>query len=63
MIPISKIVHGLELLINDSDTSLVCSNRNIFDVLCGLALLFQLGVDVFSGFDGGLRMELGCQDP
>lgn len=61
MIPIGKIVHGFKLLVDDSDAGFVCSNGNVFDVFCRLALLLQLGVDVLSGFDGGLRMELGCQ--
>lgn len=63
VISISKIVHGFELLVNNSNTGFVCSNGDVFDVFCRLSLLLQLGVDVLSGFDGGLRMKLGCQNP
>ena len=54
MISIGKVVHRLELLVDDTHTGFVCSDGDVFDVFCGLALLFQLGVDVLSGFDGGL---------
>lgn len=62
VIPIGKVVHGLELLVNNSNTGFVCSNGDVFNVLGRLALLLQLGVNVLSGFDGCLRMELGCQN-
>lgn len=39
VIPISKIVHGLELLIDNPNTGFVCANGDVFDVFCRLALL------------------------
>lgn len=61
VIPISKVVHRLELLIDNPNTGFVCANGDVLDVFCRLALLLQLGVDMLGGFDGGLRMELGCE--
>ncbi len=54
MISIGEIVHGLELFVDNTDTGFVCANGDIFDVFCGFALLFQLGMNVLGGFDCGL---------
>lgn len=60
MVAIREVVHGLELLIYDPDTGFVRSDGDVFDVFGRFASLFQLSMNMFRGFDGGLRVELGC---
>jgi hypothetical protein len=55
-----KVVHGLELLVDNSDASLVSSASDGLDVGSRLALRLEEVVNLLRGLDGGLRVELGC---
>ncbi len=59
MVAVGKVVHGLVLLVDNSDASFVGADSNVFDVFGGFVSLFKVSVDVFCGFDGGLGMEFG----
>lgn len=58
MISIGKVVHGLELLIDDSDASLVGSACNLLDIFGSLAHVLQNLVDFLRALNRGLRVEL-----
>jgi hypothetical protein len=58
MVTVSKVVHGLELLVNDANACLVCAVGNFFDVLDRLSELGQLFVNNLSSLDSCLRVEL-----
>lgn len=60
MVTVGKVVHGLELLVDNSDASLVGSASDGLDVGSRLALGLEEVVNLFRGLDGGLRVELGC---
>lgn len=59
VITVGEVVHGLELLVDNSDTGLVSSDYNVVDVLGGLAHAGEGLVDALSGLNSGLRVELG----
>lgn len=59
MVSVGKVVHGLELLVDDTDASFVCATGDFLNVLGRFAHIFQLMVNVFRGLDGSLRVELG----
>jgi hypothetical protein len=59
VVTIGKVVHGLELLVDNSDASLVSSASDGLDVGSRLALRLEDVVDLLRGLDGGLRVELG----
>ena len=59
MVTVSKVVHGLELLVDNLDASLVGTVDDLLDVLGGLSELLELLVDDLGGFNGGLGVELG----
>jgi hypothetical protein len=59
VVTVSKVVHGLELLVNDPDASFVGAVGDLLDVLGALAHLCQLLVDDLGSFDGCLGVELG----
>ena len=59
VVSVGKVVHGFVLFVDDADTSFVGAAGDGFDVFCGLALLGELRVDFFRGFDGGLGVKLG----
>lgn len=61
VVTVGEVVHGLELLIDDTDAGLVCAVGDLLDVLGALAHLGELLVDDLGGFDGGLRVELSCE--
>jgi hypothetical protein len=58
VVTVGKVVHGLELLVNDADASLVGSASDRLDVGGRLALRLEEVVDLLRGLDGGLRVEL-----
>lgn len=58
MVTVGKVVHGLELLVDNSDASLMSAVGDLLDVFGGLAKLSKLLVDNLSTFNGGLRVEL-----
>lgn len=60
VVTVGKVVHGLELLVDNSDASLVGSASDGLDVGSRLALGLEEVVNLFRGLDGGLRVELGC---
>lgn len=59
VITIGVVVHGLELLVDDANASLVCAVGDGFDVFGALAHLLELVVETLGGLDGGLRVEFG----
>lgn len=59
MIAIRKVIHGLKLLINDANTSLMGTASDVLDIRRALAHSSKLVVDVLSRLDSGLRVELG----
>jgi hypothetical protein len=60
MVTVCKVVHGLELLVDDANASFVSAVGDLLDVRGGLSESLELLVDDFGGLDGGLRMEFGC---
>lgn len=61
VVAVGKVVHLLELLINDTDAGLVGAVGDLLDVLGALAHFGQLLVDDFGGLNGSLGVELGWQ--
>jgi hypothetical protein len=59
VVTVGKVVHGLELLVDNSDASLVGSASDGLDVGSRFALRLEEVVNLFRGLDGGLRVELG----
>lgn len=59
MVTVSKVLHGLELLVDDADAGLVCPVDDALDVLSRLAHRLQLLVQLLGRLHGGLRVELG----
>ena len=59
VVTVGKVVHLLELLVDDTDACLVCAVGDFLDVLGTLAHGCKLGIDLFSSLNGSLRVELG----
>jgi hypothetical protein len=59
VVTISKVLHGLELLVDDTNAGLVCPVDNTLDVLGCLSHGLKLLVQALGSLDGSLRMELG----
>jgi hypothetical protein len=59
VVTVSKVVHCLELLVNNADASQVSAVGDLLDVLGALAHGLELVVDRLGGFDSGLGVELG----
>lgn len=59
MVTVSKVVHSLELLVDNADASLVGAVDDLLDVLGRLSELLELLVDDLSSLNGGLRVEFG----
>lgn len=57
VVTVSKVVHGLELLVDDADAGLVCAVDNALNVFGGLAHCLKLLVQALSSLDGGLGVE------
>jgi hypothetical protein len=60
VIPVGEVLHGLELLVDDADASLMCPVDNALDVFGRLAHRLQLLVQALGRLNGGLRVEFGC---
>lgn len=58
VVTVGKVVHGLELLVDDANAGLVCAASNSLDVSGRLALLLEDGVNLLRSLDGRLRVEL-----
>lgn len=61
VVTVGEVVHGLELLVDDADASLVCSAGDGLDIGGRLALGLEEVVDLLGGLDGGLRVELSYE--
>ena len=61
VVTVGEIVHGLELLVDDADASLVGSASDGLDIGSRLALGLEDVVDLLRGLDGGLRVELSWE--
>ena len=59
MVTISKIVHWLKLLVDDTDASFMCPIRDRIDIFRALAHVSQLLIYPLSTLDCCLRMKLG----
>ena len=59
VVTIGKVLHGLELFVDDPNAGLVCPIDHTLDVLGGLSHGLELLVQALGSFDGSLRMELG----
>jgi hypothetical protein len=59
VVTISKVVHRLELFIDNSNTGFVGSAGDFLDICCGFSLVGKLLVDSLGGFDSSLGMEFG----
>lgn len=62
MVTVGKILHRLELLVDDANAGLVSSVNDALDVLGGLAHGLQLLVEALGSLDSGLRVEFSCQE-
>jgi hypothetical protein len=62
VITVGEVVHGLELLVDDADASLVRAAGDGLDVGGGLAHGLELVIDLLGSLDSGLGVELGYQD-
>jgi hypothetical protein len=60
VVTVGKVVHRLELLVDNPNASLVGPVNNAFNVFGGLAKGLQLNVKLLGGLNGSLRVELGC---
>ena len=58
VITVSKVLHRLELLIDDANAGLVRTVHDTLDVFGALAHCRQLLVEALRSFDGGLGVEL-----
>lgn len=58
VVTVSKVLHGLELLVDDADAGLVCPVDDALNVLGRLAHSRQLLVQTLGSLDGSLGMEL-----
>lgn len=60
VVTVGKVVHGLELLVDNADTSLVGSASDGLDVSSRLALRLEDVVNLLRSLDGSLGVELSC---
>lgn len=60
MVTVRKVVHSLELLVDDANARLVSAVGDLLDILCALAQGLELLVDDLGSFNGGLRVKFGC---
>ena len=58
VVTVSKVVHGLELFVNDANASLVGTVGDLLDVLGGLSERSKLLVDDLGSLNGSLGVEL-----
>jgi len=61
MVTVGKVLHGLELLVDDADAGLMGAVNNALDVLGRLAHLPELHIDALSRLNSSLRVELRCK--
>ena len=61
MVSVGEVVHGFVLFVDDPDAGFVGAADYGFDVRGRFAYRFEVGVDEFGGFDGGLRVEFSCE--
>jgi hypothetical protein len=59
VVTVRKVLHGLELLVNDTDAGLVCPVDNALDIFGALAHGLELLVQALGSLDSSLRVELG----
>ena len=57
MIAIGEVIHGLELLVDNANTSFMSTAGNLLDIRSGLTHVSQLLSDMLRGFDGSLRVK------
>jgi mannitol-specific phosphotransferase system IIBC component len=59
VVTVSKVLHGLELLVNNADAGFVGAVYDALDVCGSLAHILQLLVQALGSLNGGLRVEFG----
>lgn len=59
VITVRKVVHGLELFVDDTDAGFMGADFDVFDIFNGLAHLGQSCVYVLSRLNGSLRVKFG----
>jgi hypothetical protein len=59
VVTVRKVLHGLELLVDDPDAGLVCPVDDTLNVCSALAHILELLVQALGSFDSSLRVELG----
>jgi hypothetical protein len=59
VITIGKVIHGLELLVDNADASFMSTAGNSFNIRSSLAHVRQLLADSLGGFDCSLGVEFG----
>jgi hypothetical protein len=59
VVTVRKVLHGLELLVNDTDASFVGPVYNALDIFGTLAHGFELLVQALGSFNSSLRVKLG----
>ena len=59
VVSVRKVIHGFELLVNNTNAGFMCATGNPFDILGRFAHLLELMMDVLGSLNGGLRVELG----
>ena len=57
VVSICKVIHWLELFVDDAHTGFVGTDGDFFNVFGGFALFFELSVNLLRSFYGSLRME------
>jgi len=62
VIAIGKVIHGLELFVDNSNAGFVGAAGNFLDIGGGFTHILKLVVNGLCGFDGGLGVEFGCRD-
>jgi hypothetical protein len=61
MVTIGKVVHGLELFVDNSNAGLVGTAGDVFDVRSAQASVGKLLVDILCGLNSGLGVEFGYE--
>lgn len=59
VVTVRKVVHSLELLVDDTNARLVSAVGDLLDILGALPQGLELLVDNLGSFNGGLRVEFG----
>jgi hypothetical protein len=62
VITVGKVLHGLELLVNNADTGLMRTINDTLNICGRLAHRLQFLVQALGSLDSGLRVEFGWKE-